>query len=88
MRLKAWDAEKQRYEFKQLRAPNAPGGGAFAYSLKPDVILAEPPYSICPNCYADGHKSVLQGVTQAHGRVNLLSCHRCGLQLNLTGIEY
>ena len=53
--LKAWEAEKQRYELKEV-APRK-----FAYLLKPDAQAAEPPHWICASCYQKGQKSILQG---------------------------
>jgi hypothetical protein len=37
-KMKAWDAEKERYELKGV------GSGAVAYMLKPDARGAEPPH--------------------------------------------
>jgi hypothetical protein len=52
--LKAWEADKQRYELKAL----APGLVAFA--LKPTMSNGEPMHYICANCCAAGKKSYLQ----------------------------
>lgn len=52
--LKAWGADKQRYELKALRA------GAIAYMLKPQEAEREPPHALCANCYERGIKSFLQ----------------------------
>src|SRR5437660_1565624 len=40
--LKAWGAEKQNYELKEVYA------GAFAYALKPETRRAEPAHWLCP----------------------------------------
>lgn len=53
-RIKAWEAEKQRYQLTDF------GGGTFAYVLKPEASGAEPPHRICAACYQQGHKSILQ----------------------------
>ena len=53
-RLKAWEGEKERYELKRW------GDGAFAYVLKPSEARGAPPHAICPNCYEEGKKSLLQ----------------------------
>src|SRR6266404_2284054 len=45
VKLKAWDAEKQRYELKEL-AP-----GAIAYVLKEDMRNGEPIHWLCAHCY-------------------------------------
>ena len=44
-RLKTWEAEKQRYELKEV-APRT-----FAYVLKPNAGDPEPPHWICASCY-------------------------------------
>lgn len=74
--LKAWDAEKQRYELKEI-AP-----GSFAYALKPTEQNAEPPHKICANCYQKGEKSILQkepgsSVQVSLGIPNQYICPRC-----------
>src|ERR1700691_5304381 len=59
--LKAWEAEKQKYELKDLRpSPFPDRSGAPAYALKKDAGTPEPFHLICPNCYQDGRKSILQ----------------------------
>ena len=45
--FETWDAEKQRYELKQL----VPTGPTFAYALKPDAQSGEPFHCICATCY-------------------------------------
>ncbi len=49
-----WDAEKQKYELKQVYS------GAFAYVLKPEASGGEPPHWLCTTCYENNRKSVLQ----------------------------
>ena len=85
--LKAWDAEREKYELQQLRPAGTPGGEAFAYVLKTSTTVPEPSHKICPHCYENRQKSLLQGITHP-GNVNILFCHRCGLEINLTGIDY
>lgn len=53
--LKTWEAEKQRYELKEVATRT------FAYVLKPDAGGSEPPHWICAACYQKGYKSILQG---------------------------
>ena len=52
--FEAWDAEKQKYELKQVYT------GAFAYVLKPEARGSEPPHWLCTACYQNNKKSVLQ----------------------------
>jgi hypothetical protein len=69
--LKAWDAEKQRYELKMF------GISAMAYMLKPEARGTEIPHWLCPNCYEQGKKSFFQGrpITAAGRRMYI--CHSC-----------
>ena len=51
-----WEAEKDRYELYQIK----PSGG-FAYRLRKECVQdAEPNHYICPNCYENRRKSILQ----------------------------
>jgi len=51
-----WEAEKQRYELKQL----APAGPSFAFAIKNEAQGNEPFHCICTACYERGRKSFLQ----------------------------
>jgi hypothetical protein len=68
--LETWEAEKQRYELKDLRGD----GSVFAYALKEAMVGGEPPHSICPDCYLRGVKSILNQVTRVPGRCHVLVC--------------
>lgn len=85
--LEAWEAEKQRYELKNLRNPRATQtfGEVFAYCLKSDASSGEPPHCLCANCFNDGKKSVLQRSTTDISRIDFVFCQRCGGQLSITG---
>ena len=69
--LKAWDADKQRYELKDLWR------GFFAFIPKEGMENGEPPHAICANCYQRGFKSFLQssGHPVIHDRS--WDCHAC-----------
>lgn len=71
-----WDAEKQRYELKDL------GDGHFtnvlAYRLKEAEAGAEPPHSICPDCYQSRVKAILQKITRHPGMSHVMLCQICG----------
>lgn len=84
--LETWNTEKKKYELKNIRPDRAPGGKAFAYVLKDDAGSTEPAHSICPDCYEDGRKSILQGVTLTLGRIDVVDCNRCGLRISVTGV--
>ncbi len=87
--LKAWDAEKQKYHLVDLRINVAPGhGGALAYALKEQASSSEPIHFLCPNCYEDGRKSILQEEKRVPGMVDILWCNCCSAEINRTGITY
>lgn len=78
--LKAWDADKQRYELKELGTQ-----GIFAYTLKAEAQGTEPIHSICPDCYQQGIKSIVQQVTRFPGRTDVRICQRCGWEVYAMG---
>jgi hypothetical protein len=53
--FEAWEAEKQRYELKEVALRK------FAHVLKPNASASEPPHWICASCYQQNQKSILQG---------------------------
>ena len=69
--LKAWDADKKRYELKSV------GIGVSAYMLKPEERGTEQPHWLCPNCHAKGHKSFLQASGARLGRAMAYRCSGC-----------
>jgi transposase-like protein len=74
--LKAWEANKQRYELKKL------GTGTFVYSLKPEAQGTEPAHWLCAKCFEDGKKSILQtaavpAISSGTAGGQLYSCHSC-----------
>lgn len=52
--FKNWEHEKQRYELHEL-AP-----GTLVYRLKESEQGSEPIHHICPNCYEQGFRSLIQ----------------------------
>jgi len=77
--LKAWDAEKEKYQLTKITR------GVFAYALKEQAGTREPNHYICPNCYEDGHKAILQTEPRFPGFADVLVCLRCGCEINATG---
>ncbi len=69
--LKAWGAEKQKYELKGI------GEGAMAYMLKPDARGAEPPHWLCPQCYTNCKKAFFQPSGGRSGRNFIYVCAAC-----------
>jgi hypothetical protein len=77
-----WDAEKERYELKQL----IHGGPTFAYSLKPEAEPSEVFHCICATCYQRRIKSILQfagNVVRSNERV--LACPVCDTKVHVIG---
>jgi hypothetical protein len=69
--LKAWDAEKQKYELKKV------GEGAVAFMLKPEARGTDPAHWLCPNCFANGQKSFLNPTGKSAGRGWTYRCSNC-----------
>lgn len=69
--LKAWDAEKKKYELK----PNF--GGGVAYMLKSEARGAEPPHWLCPQCYSNGKKGFLMPADHSGGIHKTYRCLEC-----------
>jgi hypothetical protein len=69
--MKAWGAEKARYELKDLYR------GLFAYIPKEGMEQGEPLHALCANCYQKGQKSILQtnGSISVHDRT--WDCPNC-----------
>ena len=79
--LKSWEAEKQRYELRQMR------DGVLAYALKLDIKTTDPGHWICPTCFERSLKSVLQLETRAPYRSHVYVCHACGTELYADGVR-
>lgn len=78
LQFEAWQREKLRYAMDPI------GPGVFAYALKKEAAGAEPPHWICPNCYAQGKKSLLQHNGSALTRESALVCQACKGKLQST----
>jgi hypothetical protein len=79
--FETWKTEKERYELKEL-APH----GVYAYAIKESARGPEPKHWICPDCYENRQKSVLQQVTRVPGRADVRLCQRCGWEAYVLGI--
>lgn len=64
------DRDQRDLEFARYALAPTPEGD-LVYYLKKGSENGEPPHCICPNCKANGYKSILQ--TEGSG----LFCHRC-----------
>ena len=49
-----WENEKKRYEMETT------SGGSVIWSVRPDAQGSELPHKICPNCYENRKRSILQ----------------------------
>jgi Zn finger protein HypA/HybF involved in hydrogenase expression len=70
VRLKNWDEEKKNYELNELARDS------FAYRVKPSMQGAEPPHNICPECYQQNVKSILQKHVSSGG-ARAFICPHC-----------
>jgi hypothetical protein len=68
----SWEREKERYQLKDF------GGGTFAYVLRADKASGEPHHMLCPKCFQERRKSILQGYGRTEGQeaVHCQSCER------------
>jgi hypothetical protein len=75
-RLKTWEAEKERYELKQV-AP-----GAMVYVPKESLRGDEPIHWLCANCFQNGKKRFLQ---ESRGDASFVyhKCQECGGEIRI-----
>jgi hypothetical protein len=70
--LEAWSKEKERYALVDH------GCGTYTRSLKLNLANGEPPHRLCPQCFENGTK----GILQSHGIYGLgrekVECLKCG----------
>lgn len=85
-RYEIWNTEKQRYELKDLGDGHA--AQVFAYRLKASEIGAEPAHSICPDCYQNRIKSILQQVIRSPGLTRVQICQQCNWEAYTSGHWY
>jgi hypothetical protein len=72
--LKAWDAEKERYELKDV---GSPGVSVFAYAVKPEAHGPEPFHLLCVKCYENHKKGYLQAMQRLEMRRRVYQCSEC-----------
>lgn len=72
VRVKAWEAQKQRYAL----TPPMDFGGAVVYALKESMSAGEPPHWICAQCYEEGRRSILNP-QYPKGQPAMLHCGVC-----------
>jgi hypothetical protein len=81
--FETWESEKQRYVLKEHGERLA-----LAYALKEGVEPPEHPHSICPDCYQQRKRSILQTVHHLVGHSNSLVCHVCGWEAYTRGHKH
>jgi len=69
-KLETWEQEKQRYQLYELAE------STYVYRVKPDSQGSEPMHDLCPNCYEQGIKSILQSAG-IKGFFYAFFCPRC-----------
>ena len=67
-----WEQESARYTLSEMAR------GILAYRLSPDQSSGEATHWLCPNCYQQRQKSILQSVAVGSGQ---FECPRCKLSL-------
>lgn len=53
-----------------------------------DSGSTEPPHFLCPDCFEERRRSILQEERRTSGGLDVMFCHRCGLEISRTGIRY
>jgi hypothetical protein len=74
-----WDAEAARYELRAL------ADGVFVYALKAEHKGKEPEHFLCPHCFAERKRSILN-----HPRADYSNyvCHACKFDVNPVKSSY
>ena len=75
-KVAAWESQKARY--KLTTCPT----GVQVYSLNIEDKEGEPPHQICPNCFQEERKSILQSIARVRGG-EVVECPKCKLRLEL-----
>jgi hypothetical protein len=75
-RLKAWEADKKRYQLADI------GNGVVALALKPAMSNGEPTHYLCANCAAKGQKSYLQPHMRG-SYYEQYKCNGCGFEIGI-----
>ena len=65
-RVEAWEAERARYALQKR------GSKKYVYELRRERANGEPQHWLCSKCFAEGRKSILQGLDR--GRWHCLPC--------------
>ncbi|MDN6861085.1 hypothetical protein QO207_31255 [Pseudomonas sp. CAN2814] len=71
-KFKRWEQESSRYALTQTEF------GTLIYRIRPEARGSEPEHSLCPTCFNDGVKSVLQRYNSIY-----MNCLRCKMSLQV-----
>lgn len=80
VRLKDWSAEAEGYELADA------GQGSLAYRLKGANAEGQPSHWLCPTCFTNRKKSVLQTEKYTLYHTRMLACPPCGTKLLVHGV--
>lgn len=72
----SWDDQVARYRMIECQT------GAHIYLLREEFVGEEPSHRLCPNCFLERRKSILQTRNKIRGG-EVVGCPKCGLQLEL-----
>jgi superfamily II helicase len=80
VQVKQWEEDKRRYKLHEVSP------GTFVFRIDPVKQEGEPAHDLCPHCYQEAVKSILQrgAVAQQH---DTLRCPRCAAVFLLDRIE-
>lgn len=72
-----WESQAKRYRLTEFPS------GAQVYVLRPDCAEDEPEHRICPKCFEDRKRSIIQ-TTNRHSGGEVVKCPNCNLELTLS----
>lgn len=76
-RFNSWEAERERYALRDF------GGGRFAYALKSGMERGDPPHRLCPACFNERRKGLLQSRGNSMFGGEIVFCASCKSQFEL-----
>jgi hypothetical protein len=76
-KFERWDVEAARYQLRDF------GGQTFAYELRQSHANGEPTHLICPTCFQQRRKSILQFGGSNIFKQKTYKCDRCDKLLSL-----
>lgn len=81
-RMETWSTEKEKYQLTQVFPE------AFAYTLKPERGIDEPPHWLCTTCFENRRRSYLQRAgppPKGPQRYRVFRCVTCGNEILVDG---